>query len=157
MAIIKSDSTDLTINADGASSNLKLQINGVEKASISSAGAFTSTTIDATALTGLVTDDTVDESSLKSDNAPTNDYVLTAKSTAAGGLTWAAVAAGATGMDDVSGVARATSGLLFNSDTAAANTLDDYEEGTFTLAMSSGHNGTITNTYAKTNLSTKET
>jgi len=52
MAIIKSDSTDLTINADGASSNLKLQINGVEKASISSAGAFTSTTIDATVLTG---------------------------------------------------------------------------------------------------------
>ena len=44
---------------------------------------------------------------------------------------WAA--AGATGLDDVSGVARATSGLLFGSDTATANTLDDYEEGTFTL------------------------
>jgi hypothetical protein len=41
-----------------------------------------------------VTDDTVDESSLKSDNAPTNDYVLTAKSSAAGGLTWAAAAGG---------------------------------------------------------------
>jgi hypothetical protein len=54
MAIIKSDSADLTINADGASSNLKLQIDGVEKASISSAGAFTSTTIDATALTGAL-------------------------------------------------------------------------------------------------------
>jgi hypothetical protein len=64
------------------------------------------------------------------------------------GSAWAGVG-GATGIDDVSGVARATSGLLFNSDTAAANTLDDYEEGTFTLAMSSGHNGTITNTYAK--------
>ena len=36
------------------------------------------------------------------------------------------------GLDDVSGVARATSGLLFNGDTAAANALDDYEEGTFT-------------------------
>jgi len=35
------------------------------------------------------------------------------------------------GLDDVSGVARATSGLLFNGDTAAANALDDYEEGTF--------------------------
>ena len=41
-------------------------------------------------------------------------------------------AAGATGMDDVSGVARATSGLLFNADTADANKLDDYEEGTWT-------------------------
>ncbi len=36
------------------------------------------------------------------------------------------------GLDDVSGVARATSGLLFNGDTAAANTLDDYETGTWT-------------------------
>ena len=135
MAIIKSDSTDLTINADGASSSLKLQIDGVEKASINSAGKFTSTSIDATVLTGLVTDDTVDESSLKSDNAPTNDYVLTAKSSAAGGLTWAAAASGATGLDDVSGVARATSGLLFNGDTAAANTLDDYETGTWTPSL----------------------
>ena len=42
----------MTINADGASSEVKFQANGVEKASISSAGAFTSTTIDATALTG---------------------------------------------------------------------------------------------------------
>jgi hypothetical protein len=42
---------------------------------------------------------------------------------------------GATGLDDVSGVARATSGLLFNGDTVAANTLDDYEEGTFTATM----------------------
>ena len=44
-------------------------------------------------------------------------------------------AAGATGLDDVGGVARATSGLLFGSDTAAVNTLDDYEEGTFTMTV----------------------
>ena len=62
---------------------------------------------------------------------------------------WSDAAGGATGMDDVSGVARATSGLLFNGDTAAANVLDDYEEGTFTLAMHNGYNGTITNTYAQ--------
>ena len=42
------------------------------------------------------------------------------------------------GLDDVSGVARATSGLLFNGDTAAANTLDDYEEGTWTPGISFG-------------------
>jgi len=40
------------------------------------------------------------------------------------------------GLDDVSGVARATSGLLFNADTAAANALDDYEEGTWTPTYS---------------------
>jgi len=52
MSTIKSSDEHLTLNADGASKDIKFQANGVEKASISSAGAFTSTTIDATALTG---------------------------------------------------------------------------------------------------------
>ena len=52
-AQIKSDNTNLTLNADG-SNDIKFQSNGVEKASISSAGAFTSTTIDATVLTGAL-------------------------------------------------------------------------------------------------------
>ncbi len=52
MSTIKSSSEHLTLNADGASKDIKFQANGVEKASISSAGAFTSTTIDATKLTG---------------------------------------------------------------------------------------------------------
>jgi hypothetical protein len=54
MSTIKSDTADLTLNADGASSSLKLQIDGVEKASVSAAGAFTSTSIDATKLTGAL-------------------------------------------------------------------------------------------------------
>jgi len=49
----------------------------------------------ATALT--IADDTVDEANLKVDNSPTDDYVLTAKSSAAGGLTWVAAAAGGGG------------------------------------------------------------
>ena len=52
MSTIKSSNEHLTINADGSSKDIKFQANGVEKASISSAGAFTSTTIDATKLTG---------------------------------------------------------------------------------------------------------
>jgi len=52
MSTLKSNNEDMTINADGASSEVKFQANGVEKASISAAGAVTSTTIDATALTG---------------------------------------------------------------------------------------------------------
>jgi hypothetical protein len=51
VSTIKSSSEDLTLNADG-SNEIKFQINAVEKASISSAGLLTSTTIDATALTG---------------------------------------------------------------------------------------------------------
>jgi len=39
-------------------------------------------------------------------------------------------------------------GICFGTDTAAANALDDYEEGTFTLAMYSGLSGSITNTTA---------
>jgi len=52
MSTIKSSNEHLTLNADGSSKDIKFQANGVEKASIRSAGAFTSTTIDATKLTG---------------------------------------------------------------------------------------------------------
>jgi len=51
VSTIKSSAEDLTINADG-SNEIKFQINAVEKASINSSGLLTSTTIDATVLTG---------------------------------------------------------------------------------------------------------
>jgi hypothetical protein len=54
MSTIKSSDEHLTLNADGSGKSVKFQANGVEKASISSAGAFTSTTIDATKLTGAL-------------------------------------------------------------------------------------------------------
>ena len=54
MSIIKSVSDHLTLNAEGTSKSIKFQSAGVEKASISSAGLFTSTTIDATKLTGIL-------------------------------------------------------------------------------------------------------
>ena len=42
-------------------------------------------------------------------------------------------------------------GLLFNSDTAAANALDDYEEGTFTPQWNGGSGGVSSITYGTTN------
>ena len=39
---------------------------------------------------------------------------------------------------DVSGEIRASTGILFGTDTAAANTLDDYEEGTWTPVFAFG-------------------
>jgi hypothetical protein len=36
---------------------------------------------------------------------------------------------------DVTGEIRASTGILFGTDTAAANTLDDYDEGTFTATL----------------------
>ena len=53
-----------------------------------------------------VADDVIDEANLKIDNAPTDDYVLTAKSSAAGGLTWASAGSGSgdmTGIDITAG------------------------------------------------------
>ena len=52
-------------------------------------GEVTSTGDGATVIASNI----VDEDNLKVDNSPTNDHVLTAKSSAAGGLTWAAVPA----------------------------------------------------------------
>jgi hypothetical protein len=54
MSTIKSSSEHLVLNADGANKSVKFQSDGVEKASINSAGLFTSTTIDATKLTGAL-------------------------------------------------------------------------------------------------------
>jgi hypothetical protein len=54
MSTIKSSTEHLTLNADGSGKDIKFQANGVEKASISSTGAFTSTSIDATKLSGTV-------------------------------------------------------------------------------------------------------
>ena len=53
-----------------------------------------------------VADNVIDEANLKVDNAPTDDYVLTAKSSAAGGLTWASAGSGSgdmTGVDITAG------------------------------------------------------
>ena len=52
MSTVKSSNEHLTFNADGTAKNILFQSNGTQKASISSAGLFTSTTIDATVLTG---------------------------------------------------------------------------------------------------------
>ena len=59
-----------------------------------------------------LTDGAITEAKLNIDNTPTNDYVLTAKSSAAGGLTWAASAA--------------TAGITSSAD-ATAMTIDSSE------------------------------
>ena len=71
-----------------------------------------------TALT--VADDVIDEANLKADNSPTDDYVLTAKSSAAGGLTWAAASGGGGGgSGDITSVVAGT-GLTGGATTGAA-------------------------------------
>ena len=45
---------------------------------------------------------------------------------------------------DVVGQIRASTGILFGTDTAAANALDDYEEGTHVTTVTPGTSGTVT-------------
>ena len=106
MSTIKSSAEDLTLNADG-SNEVKFQINAVEKASINSSGLFTSTTIDATALTG---------------NLP------------------AISGASLTSLPSHSGNVAFPATQVASAD---ANTLDDYEEGSWTpvLGGSGGQSG----------------
>ena len=71
------------------------------------------------------------------------DYALTVRSNAGNTSVLAAKADGKVGIGlfspaktlDVSGEIRASTGILFGSNTAAANTLDYYEEGTWTPAF----------------------
>jgi len=66
--------------------------------------------------------------------AGTHTFKVAASGSAGAAITWN------TGLEVVaSGKARAKNGLLFGTDTAAANALDDYEEGTWTPAF--GRNG----------------
>ena len=87
MSTIKSSDEHLTLNADGSSKDIKFQANGVEKASISSAGAFTSTTIDATKLTGTIPnftstgiDDNADATAITINSSETVGVGVTPKS-----------------------------------------------------------------------------
>ena len=55
---------------------------------------------------------------------------------------------------DVSGYARASTGILFGTDTSSSNALDDYEEGTWTPSVSSSGGsittvGTVSGRYVK--------
>ena len=55
------------------------------------------------------------------------------------------------GTIQVDGTLKAANGILFGTDTAAANTLDDYEEGTWTpvLSFGGGSTGITYNTQAR--------
>ena len=92
-----SDIGDVTISSIGSGEILKWNGSAWINQTLAEAGIVNNAThtgevTGSTALT--VSDDTIDEANLKVDNSPTNDYVLTAKSSAAGGLTWAEVATG---------------------------------------------------------------
>jgi len=164
MSTIKSSAENLTLNADGANNDIKFQSNGSEVASIDQAGLVTASSLNTTGNVGIGTASPTD----------TNGF---GKALDIQGSTGAAIYVGSSGDRGIfgyasgeqhinnpsaSGTTRFTingserlriqtgGGISFNGDTAAANALDDYEEGTFTptlTANSGGSAGTYSNQY----------
>jgi len=81
-----------------------------------------------------VSDDTIDEANLKVDNSPTNDYVLTAKSSAAGGLTWKAGGGG----DEATPVLQAVS---YSAANASPSTEGTHKVSIFAKTIDSNNQG----------------
>ena len=80
---------DDAVTADKLANSINTEI-AANTAKVTNA-THTGEVTGATALT--VASNVIDEDNLKVDNSPTNDHVLTAKSSASGGLTWAAIPA----------------------------------------------------------------
>ena len=127
MSTIKSSSEDLTLNADGLGKDIKFQSNGVEKASISSAGALTAIS-------------TINAGSVGSSGGVRGKINFGGVSGVADGFTitnqngnYLDIKPNSTN----SGIKILNSGgLCFGTDTATANALDDYEEGDWTPIIS---------------------
>ena len=163
MSTLKSSAEDLTLNADGSGNDIKFQSNGVEKASIDQDGVITATggiitssgtdvggviEITANSLTsgrvlnvvsnGMTTGNLANFYSNTADTGTRDLVKITNDNTAATGTTALKVTQDSTGLcaDFVGDKIRVADGILFGTDTAAANTLDDYEEGTWTASFS---------------------
>ena len=155
MSTIKSDSEDLTLNAHGSGNDIKFQSNASEVAEITDGGVLSSTggsthadNVKAKFGTGndleiyhdashsFISDQGTGSlkilaNTLEINNAANNEAMAGFTQDGAVTLYHNDVAK----FETIAGGARIPSGgLLFGSDTAAANALDDYEEGTWTPA-----------------------
>ena len=91
-------------------------------------------TTSAGAVATIIVNDIVDEANLKVDNTPTDDYVLTAKSGASGGLTWAAGGGG----DEATPVLQASSYSAANQSPSTEGT---HKVSIFTKTIDSNNQG----------------
>ena len=149
MSTIKSSAENLTLNADGSGNDVLIQSNAATKAIVTAegnVGVGTNTPLMAsTAYNGLhvnATYPTVKLSANATGHAATDGFHLRIDSTPRVEY-W-----NYENSDQVfannNGVKLrllAGGGLCFGTDTAAANALDDYEEGTWTPAWNTGSNG----------------
>jgi hypothetical protein len=165
MSTIKSSAENLTLNADGAGNDIKFQSNASEVAEITDGGVISSTggsthadNIHAKFGTGNDLDIYHDgthsyfKNSHTSGSTRFNQKYFEVNNTAG---TESMISAnedssvtlrfdGTTKLKTLAGGIQAADGILFGTDTAAANALDDYEEGTWTAAITCGTSGSIT-------------
>jgi len=161
MSTIKSSSEHLTLNADGSGNDIKFQSNGVEKASIDQDGLVTcagstmsgALTVNSGANLAFKVNGTTYTQLWQTLQSP-ND--LTLKTTADKYISFQPNSVEKVRIHS-SGVTSFNNGIELGSglDATAANTLDDYEEGTWTptILASLGTNptvsGTLSGTYTK--------
>jgi hypothetical protein len=156
MSTIKSSSEHLTLNADGASKDIKFQANGVEKASIDSSGNV--------AASGTITSNgqaQLNNNNLISTNTGATGEWIGKRTSSGEGIHITTTNASGTDTQRLAITCNADSadfivkdsdivfgtagkGIVLGSTTNVdANTLDDYEEGTWTPTDGSGAGLTI--------------
>ena len=183
MSTIKSSAENLTLNADGANNDIKFQSNGSEVASIDQAGLVTGSKLNLTQSAGTVGTVTIGGTT-NAYSAPvlltvsdlgldiTDGTKHLASWASHGGSSHAGSAIGTRSNHDLALITNDTKRMVINTagvvsvpvgielgsgiDGTAANTLDDYEEGTWSPLFkgSTGSAGswalsTITSTYTK--------
>jgi hypothetical protein len=143
MSTIKSDNSDLTINASGTSKDIKFQADGTERMVLKSDGKLGVGTASPSAPLHVNGNSYLIAGShgIEGNADPTNYLINTTSGILDikwfGGVRF--LTNGSTERMRVT-----SNGLCFNGDTAAANALDDYEEGTFTPGISFTGGGTAT-------------
>jgi len=165
MSVVKSDNSDITINASGTSSEIKFQCNGTEVAKIDSTGFVgagspsiddngnaTAITIDSNENVGIGTaaparnlhiSDTTSGATtgIRLTGANNGSQVIEFADTDDGNVGYIQYDHGSNRMSLRTGDANSlnidSDGIKFGTDTASANALDDYEEGTWTPTFES--------------------
>ena len=158
MSTIKSSAENLTLNADGANNDVIIQSNGstlvTVDGSASSVGIGTTTPDTTLNVAGNIRGEANSTPTLqlkRTGNAAGNGYIecLGSDDSVDYAIRFAQTAnvlSFDNGGSRIMGVT--TDGLTFGSDTAAANALDDYEEGTFTPTIGFGGGGNTGITYS---------
>ena len=132
MSTIKSSAENLTLNADGANNDIKFQSNGSEVASIDQAGLLT---VSSLIVAGTNANLTFASSGNNMTFARNSSNYISATGGSSSNLTLDGQSKIALNHNGTEKLRVTANGLTFNGDTAAANALDDYEEGTWTPSI----------------------